>query len=246
VNPKQLVVLVSGGSKGLGEGIVTDLLAQGHIVATFSRARTSFIERCEAADPAGKTFVWKQIDGSDFEATRQFGLTIVRRYGRIDALINNAACIHEGLLTLQTSTQIHQMVTLNLEAVLHLCQVAAGAMLKQRSGCILNISSLNAVQGHGGVAVYSATKAALDGLTRSLARELGPRGVRVNSLAPGYFESDMASGITPKQKETIKRRTPLGRLGTIPDLVGVVRFLLSDEARFMTGQTIVVDGGITV
>jgi 3-oxoacyl-[acyl-carrier protein] reductase len=118
-------------------------------------------------------------------------------------------------------------------------------MLRQGSGCIVNISSVNAIRGHSGVAVYSATKAALDGMTRSLARELGPRKIRVNSVAPGYFDSDMVSDMTEEQKQRIARRTPLGRLARIDEVASAVHFLTSDQASFITGQTLVVDGGIT-
>jgi 3-oxoacyl-[acyl-carrier protein] reductase len=118
-------------------------------------------------------------------------------------------------------------------------------MLRQAAGCIVNISSVNAIRGHDGVSVYSATKAALDGFTRSLARELGPRNIRVNSVAPGYFESEMVSGLEPAQKDRIARRTPLRRLARIEEIAAVVYFLASDQASFITGQTLVVDGGIT-
>jgi 3-oxoacyl-[acyl-carrier protein] reductase len=110
---------------------------------------------------------------------------------------------------------------------------------------VINVTSVNGIRGFSGVSVYSATKAALDGLTRSLAREVGPNGIRVNSVAPGYFESDMTSELTDRQKAWIVRQTPLRRLGTVDDLVGVVRFLISPAARFFTGQTVVVDGGLT-
>jgi 3-oxoacyl-[acyl-carrier protein] reductase len=113
------------------------------------------------------------------------------------------------------------------------------------AGAIVNISSVNAVRGNAGVAVYSATKAALDGFTRALARELGPRNIRVNSLAPGYFESDMVAGLTERRRRAIVRNTPLGRLGTIDEIADTVLFLLSPAAAFITGQTIVVDGGLT-
>jgi 3-oxoacyl-[acyl-carrier protein] reductase len=110
---------------------------------------------------------------------------------------------------------------------------------------MVNISSVNAIRGHAGVAVYSATKAGLDGLTRSLARELGPRNIRVNSVAPGYFESDMVKGLTEDQKQRIVRRTPLGRLTSAEDVANAVYFLVSEQAAFITGQILVVDGGIT-
>jgi 3-oxoacyl-[acyl-carrier protein] reductase len=118
-------------------------------------------------------------------------------------------------------------------------------MLRANRGAIVNIASVNAIRGHAGVAVYSATKAALDGLTRSLARELGARNVRVNSVAPGYFESDMVQHLDETARARIARRTPLGRLADTTDITNVVEFLISDRASFVTGQTVAVDGGIT-
>jgi 3-oxoacyl-[acyl-carrier protein] reductase len=118
-------------------------------------------------------------------------------------------------------------------------------MVARGGGAIVNISSVNAIRGNAGVAVYSATKAGLDGFTRALARELGPRNIRVNSLAPGYFESDMVSGLTETQLRRIVRGTPLGRLGSVEEIAAAVLFLISPAAQFITGQTLVVDGGIT-
>jgi 3-oxoacyl-[acyl-carrier protein] reductase len=118
-------------------------------------------------------------------------------------------------------------------------------MLPRRRGHIINISSVNAIRGHRGITVYSAVKAGIDGFTRSLARELGDRGILVNSIAPGYLRTDMTSEMSEAQIDKIVRRTPLGRLGTIDDIVGAVRFLMSPAARFITGQTLVVDGGLT-
>ncbi|HZS43860.1 MAG TPA: SDR family oxidoreductase, partial [Blastocatellia bacterium] len=140
---------------------------------------------------------------------------------------------------------IHKVVTLNLESAIYLSQICSKVMLQQHSGSIISISSIDAIRGYAGVSVYSATKAALDGFTRSLARELGPRGIRVNSIAPGYFESIMVQGLTPDQLNTIVRRTPLGRLAKAEDIIGVIRFLMSPAAGFITGQTLVVDGGLT-
>jgi 3-oxoacyl-[acyl-carrier protein] reductase len=118
-------------------------------------------------------------------------------------------------------------------------------MIQRRGGCIINISSIAGIRGRTGVVVYSATKAGLDGMTRSLARELGPRGIRVNSVAPGYFESEMVNGLDEAVKARITRRTPLGRLATVDDIAAVVLFMMSPSASFITGQTIVVDGGLT-
>jgi 3-oxoacyl-[acyl-carrier protein] reductase len=172
-------------------------------------------------------------------------LQTVRRFGRLDALVSNAGVGLDGLLTLTRPSDITQTLAVNLEGPLHLTRAAAKIMLSRRSGTILYVSSVNALRGHSGVSVYSATKAALDGLCRSLARELGPSGIRVNSLAPGYFDSELTAEITAEQRERILRRTPLGRLASLEDLLGAIRFLLSNESAFVTGQTLVVDGGLT-
>jgi 3-oxoacyl-[acyl-carrier protein] reductase len=238
------VVLVSGGSRGLGAALVSDLLERGHAVATFSRAGSPFTEERCRADASATTFTWEAIDATDVAHVKKFVLAVARRFGRIDVLINNAAIGTDGLLAMMRPEDIHKCITINLEAVIHLTQACSRVMLAQRSGTILNISSTNAVRGNVGVSVYSAAKAGLDGLTRSLARELGPEGIRVNSIAAGYFESEMADAALDKLRPRIIRRTPLGRLGTISDLLGAVRFLISPESSFITGHTLAVDGGI--
>jgi 3-oxoacyl-[acyl-carrier protein] reductase len=142
-------------------------------------------------------------------------------------------------------SEIDESIAVNLRSNILLARLCTPAMVARGGGSILNISSVNAVRGSAGVAVYSATKAALDGFTRALARELGLGNVRVNSLAPGYFDSDMVAGLTERQRRSIVRNTPLGRLGTIDEVAEVALFLLSPAAAFMTGQTIVIDGGLT-
>lgn len=239
-----IVVVVSGGSRGLGGALVKDLLRRGHSVASFSRASSPLIEECQAG-ATEERFFWQEVDGSDPDQLKRFVMAAHRRFGRIDALVNNAAVGLEGLLTLTRTADIQKALALNLEGVICLTQACVKAMLARREGRIINISSVNGIRGHAGVAVYSATKAALDGMSRSLAKELGPSGIRVNSVAPGYFESDMTTGLTPEQKGRILRRTPLGRLATMEDILGVIRFLLSPESAFITGQTLVVDGGLT-
>ncbi|MGD9644331.1 MAG: SDR family NAD(P)-dependent oxidoreductase [Pirellulales bacterium] len=239
------VVLVSGGSRGLGLGIVRRALADGLAVATFSRSASPAIEDLRANDPEGKQFWWEAVDGGDPAALKKFALATAKRFGSVDVLVNNAGVGLDGLLALMRTDDIQRALSVNLSAAIYLIQTCSKLMLSQGQGNIISISSVNAVRGHKGVAVYSATKAALDGLTRSLAKELGPSGIRVNTVAPGYFESDMVGELTEEQKARIKRRTPLGRLAAIDDIVDVVAFMMSRQSRFITGQTIVVDGGIT-
>jgi len=239
------VVIISGGSRGLGQAMVADLLGAGYRVGTFSRSKTPFIEQCLAQDPDHQSFYWESVDGTNFPLVRKFVQRVEERFGQIDTVINNAGVGVDGILATMTDDDIHRGITLNLEAAIQLTRACLKSMLRTRSGCVINVSSVNAIRGFSGVSVYSATKAALGGLTRSLAREYGPEGIRVNTVAPGYFESDMTSDLTDRQKAWIIRQTPLKKLGSVKDLVGVVRFLISPEASFITGQTFIVDGGLT-
>jgi 3-oxoacyl-[acyl-carrier protein] reductase len=189
---------------------------------------------------------FETLDICDTAQLRKFVDAMQQRFGAIDALVNNAAVAHDGVLAIMPESHIAQMLAINLQASIMLAKECSRRMLARNSGCIVNISSIIADRGFAGLSAYAATKAGMIGFTRSLARELGSRGVRVNAICPGYLETEMSSGLSEQQRNQIVRRTPLGRLGQIDDVVPVVEFLLSPSAAFITGQVITVDGGASV
>lgn len=236
------VVIVSGGARGLGRALVQRLINDGWHVATFARKATDFLNQL----PEGRTF-WRELDATDTPKVKEFVADVLTRFGQVNGLVNNAAMIHEAPLLTTRTEDMEQVISTNLIAPMVLAKAAARAMLRNgdNGGAIVNISSVNAVRGFRGVSTYSAAKAGLDGYTRSAARELGPRNIRVNSVAPGWFDSDMTEHMSPAQRAAILRRTPIGRLTTTDDVVETVCFLLSPAAAAITGQLMVVDGGST-
>jgi 3-oxoacyl-[acyl-carrier protein] reductase len=237
------VVLITGGSRGLGGALVSTFLQAGDTVATFSRSSTTLVEKCRAEYPG--RYVWESIDGIDFDKAAGFVRSVYRRFGRLDVVVNNLGVMKDGLLPMMQSEHIHEIIALNVECTARIAREAARYMMKQGSGVIINVSSVTGLRGFRGVAVYGATKAAIDGLTRGLARELGSRGIRVNSVAPGHLETETGAHLEPRQLEQIARRTPLQRLPEMGDVTPVVEFLASPAAGFITGQTLVIDGGLT-
>lgn len=237
------VALVSGGSRGLGLAMVKSLLDHGYRVATFSRSSRESIERLK--EKYRERFNFVEGDMSDQASLVEVVKRVEKDCGPIDALINNAGIAPDGVLATMQPGQIEQVMAVNLTGTLLLTRLVVRQMVVRSRGSIINISSIIGLRGYAGLAAYSATKAGLDGMTRGLARELGPRNIRVNSIAPGYLETEMTHGLGETQRNQIVRRTPLGRLGTPHDIVGSVHFLLSPEAGFITGQVLVIDGGIT-
>jgi 3-oxoacyl-[acyl-carrier protein] reductase len=241
---EKTLVIVSGGSRGLGEHLVRALLADGHAVATFSRARTPFLDACVAEHP--ESFHWEECDITDAPRLAKFVSASTRRFGPAAALINNAAFATDGLFLFAKATDIHRALAVNVEALMNLTQLCLAGMTRVRKGVIVNVTSVSGLRGIKGAAAYGATKAAVDGFTRGLAREMGSQGIRVNSVALGYFESALSQELLEsEQVQKIVERTPLKRVGQVAEMADVIRFLLSPAAGFMTGQTLVVDGGLT-
>jgi 3-oxoacyl-[acyl-carrier protein] reductase len=239
-----LHVVVSGGSRGLGAAFTEALLSGGYAVSTFSRKPTPFIEGLLAGEFRDR-FHFSEADMTDSAALARFTREAFERFGVPWALINNAGVARDNVHPLETDRAIREIIDINLTGALVLTKLCSRAMLTLRRGRIVSISSIVGLRGYRGLATYSATKAGLDGMTRALARELGSAGITVNAIAPGYMETELSSTLDERNRRQIIGRTPLGRLGQVQDCVPLLLFLLSDAAAFITGQTLVVDGGIT-
>ncbi len=227
------VIIVSGGSRGLGAAIVKQLIDADYAVATFSRNSSQVVEHWQAE--AGDRFQFQAIDLADADAVEGFVATVHQKFGRVDSLVNNAAIAGDGVLATTDDTSLQSMLDINLAATIRLTRACLRLMLLREQGAIVNIASVAGLRGMAGLSVYSATKAGLIGFSRSLAREVGPKGICVNTIAPGYLETEMSAGLPSEQIQKIIRQTPLGRLGSVDDVVPCVEFLLSDVARFITG-----------
>jgi 3-oxoacyl-[acyl-carrier protein] reductase len=236
-------IVVSGGSSGLGKAIVMGLLGSGYRVSTFSRRKTNFIEQCSK----NENFYYALADLADSPSLLAFLKFSERNFGAPYGLINCAAIAADGIFAAMPEETIKKLVAVNVEGTLKFTRLILRRMLLHKTGgVILNISTVSALRGFRGLAAYAFTKGGIDSFTRALARELGEKNIRVNSIAPGYYETEMSRNLHKSYQQQILRRTPLGRLGRPEDVVGPVLFLLSDQASFITGQTLVVDGGSSV
>lgn len=237
------LVLVSGGSRGLGMAIIKQLLLEGYQVATFSRTHTEEVGQLQHQFP--ERFSYLYGDMAKKATLEEVVKRVEKDIGPVEALINNAGVAYDGILATMPPANIDKLISINLTGTLFLTRRVVRSMLVRSRGNVISISSVIGLRGYAGLAAYAATKAAIDAMTRALARELGPRNIRVNSIAPGYLETEMTERLDENQRKQIIRRTPLGRLGRLEDVVGIVSFLLSSASAFVTGQTLVVDGGIT-
>src|SRR5664280_1552046 len=241
-------ILVTGGSRGLGLALVRTLLAEGYRVGTCSRSLTDVLRQL-LAEPANQGRVhWRECEVGNEPSEDKYFHEFMGWSGKegFYGLVNNAGIAKEGILATFPNVESARILNVNLIAALRMARRALQVLLtRPGAGRIVNISSIIALRGYTGLAAYSASKAGLDGLTRALAREVGRRGITVNSVAPGYLRTDMSATLSGEQLNQIIRRTPLLRLGAADDITPVVRFLLSEEARFITGHTLIVDGGIS-
>ncbi|HHE08087.1 MAG TPA: SDR family oxidoreductase [Chlorobaculum parvum] len=237
------VVVVTGATRGLGFAIARQCLADGYKVVAVGRTKTGPLNAL--LEQYGERIAFERYDFSDTAGIHSFAVEIVKRHGRPWGLVNNAAIGTDGVLATLHEKDIAELITINIEAPILLTKYLLRPMLLNRCGRIVNISSIIASTGFNGLSVYGATKAAMAGFTKSLAREVGKANITVNTLAPGFMETGMTSKLQGDKVESIKRRSSSGQLASVEDAAHAVSYLLSDKAERVTGTTITVDAGTT-
>jgi 3-oxoacyl-[acyl-carrier protein] reductase len=244
---KERIALVTGGSRGIGRGIAQAFAAEGaKVVIVYRGNQTAAAELIDEIKQAGGTAFAHQADVADHAAVTACVDQVQKEIGPIDILVNNAGVIEDDLFVRLEPERWNKVIQTNLGGTYNFCQAVAYAMMKRRSGRIINISSVAATHVNPGQTNYSASKGAINSFTRALAVELANRGVTVNAIAPGFIETDMSAAVRNKAGDLIKKMIPMRRLGTPADIAKVAVFLASDESSYVTGQVLTVDGGLSL
>ncbi len=239
------VALVTGGSRGIGRAICLELARRGALVlVNYLQNEAAAAEVVAAIGAAGGEAAALQADVSEAEQVAALFKRVTREHGALDILVNNAGITRDNVIMLMKPADFDIVQATNLRSCWLCCKAAARMMMRKRSGSIINITSVVGIAGNGGQTNYAASKAGIIGLTKSLAKELAPRGVRVNAVAPGFVETDMTADLAAEIKAAATAAIPLGRMGAPEDIAKSVAFLASADAAYMTGQTLVVDGGM--
>jgi 3-oxoacyl-[acyl-carrier protein] reductase len=240
-------VIVTGGSRGLGLGIGRRLAGAGYRVIAIARKENAelnaVMQEAELASPGSFHFV--PFDLAEVEKISDLVKMLRKEFGPIYGLVNNAGISFDGILSLMPNSQIEQLVRVNTVSPIVLTKYVVRSMMVDGGGRIVNLASIIAFTGYSGLSVYGATKSSIIGFSRSLAREVGRMGVNVNSVAPGFVETDLTNGLKDEQRQKIERRSALRRLAEVEDVANAVEYLLSDKAKNITGTVITVDAGST-
>jgi 3-oxoacyl-[acyl-carrier protein] reductase len=245
MNLEGKVALVTGGSRGIGRAISMRLAKDGaYVFVNYARNEKAAEETLRMILEQGGSGEVFPFDVSNYKSVQEAAGVIVKKKGRLDILVNNAGVSVDGLIARMKEEDWDRVIANNLKGVFNCCRAVVRQMIRQHGGQIVNISSVVAATGNAGQVNYSASKAGIEGLTKSMARELGSRNICINAVAPGFIETDMTAFLKEEEKEKVKSQIPLERLGTPEDVAGVVRFLVSEEAGYVTGQVIHVNGGL--
>lgn len=241
------VALVTGASRGIGRAIALALAAEGADVAVnYAGSEAAAKEVAAEIEAMGRKAFVIQADIASTEASTAMVDAVIKEFGRIDVLVNNAGITRDGLLMRMKEEDWDAVITTNLKGVFNCTKAAIKYMMKQKSGNIVNISSIVGVMGNAGQANYCAAKAGVIGFTKATAKEVAARGIRVNAIAPGFIKTDMTSVLSEKVVEAMLAGIPLNRLGETEDIAKAVLFLASSDANYITGQTLHVDGGMVM
>ena len=238
------VAVVTGASRGIGRAISLKLAADGHHVVLVSRSEESLRAVQEKIAAAGGRSDVRAVDVGDGEALSAMIEEVASTLGRLDILVNNAGITRDGLMLRMSDDDFDDIIRVNLRSPFIACRAAARSMMRGRWGRIINIGSVSGLMGNPGQANYASAKAGLVGLTKTIAKELGPKGITANVVAPGFIETDMTAKLPQAMKDEVVKQLPLRRLGQAEEIAATVAFLASDGAGYITGQVIVADGGL--
>jgi 3-oxoacyl-[acyl-carrier protein] reductase len=241
------IALVTGASKGIGRAIALELAQRGaHVAFTY----LSSIEAGQALEAEltalGVEAAGFRSDAASYAQAEQLIADILARFGKLDIVVNNAGITRDGLLMRMPEQAWDDVLTTNLKSVFNITKAATKPMMKARTGSLIHISSVVGVKGNAGQANYAASKAGMIGFSKSIAAELGSRGIRSNVVAPGFIETEMTSSLSEEQTQQWAQAIPLKKAGTVQDVASAVAFLASDMSSYITGQTLIVDGGMTL
>ena len=240
------IAIVTGGARGIGRGIALELAKRGAKVVVNYHANADAANEVEQLIKHGGDAIAVQADVSKLDEAQKLIKSATEFGGRLDVLVNNAGTTRDMLLAMMPEGDWDLVIATNLKSAYNCCKAALKPMMRQKYGRIVNIASVAGLAGNGGQTNYSASKAGLIGLTKSLAKEIGGRNITVNAIAPGFVPTDLTNEILSKVQDEAIKATPLGRLGTVEDVAYAVAFLASDEAAFITGQVLSVDGGMVM
>lgn len=241
------VALVTGAGRGIGRAIAVRLAGAGaRVIVNYNGSEAKARDTVKEIEESGGEAIALKCDVSDFTACAELAKTVIDKFGRLDILVNNAGVTRDGLIVRMSEEDYDKVLDINLKGAFNTIRHFSPAFLKQRSGKIINISSVSGVLGNAGQANYSASKAGLIGLTKSVARELAGRGICVNALAPGFIETEMTEAMSDKAKEAVIGSIPMKRTGHAEDVAEAAAFLADEASDYITGQVLCVDGGMAI